>query len=283
MQSAVTANLLRKFYNKLISHTYIPHSMLKGHIRPTVKNSSGNKTDSKNYRPVMNSSNFLKVIEYLLLPHLEKHLLIHKNRFAYRPATGCIDAITVLKETVIYYKSQRSMIYCAVVDLSKVYDKISTSLLCDKIRETDLPGQVIAFINFMGKNTFVCTSYGGQLSNEMNVRDGVGQRGISSGILLSLNLNEVMTETYKLQAGCTLNCSEVSILGYADDLVLVAPAAQAFTILLSAHNSILSTLLLQVNVLKSCNIVLRHSNKKVSTSLTMNNQPLRQVMENIPT
>ena len=36
-------NLLCKFYNKLISHTYIPHSMLKGHIRPTVKNSSGKK------------------------------------------------------------------------------------------------------------------------------------------------------------------------------------------------------------------------------------------------
>ena len=64
--------------------------MLKGNIRPTVKNSSGNKTDSKNYRPVMNSSNFLKVIEYLLLPHLEKHLPIHENQFAYRPATGCI-------------------------------------------------------------------------------------------------------------------------------------------------------------------------------------------------
>ena len=51
-------NLLCKFYNQLISHTYIPHSMLKGHIRPTMKNSCGNKADSKNYRPVMSSSNF---------------------------------------------------------------------------------------------------------------------------------------------------------------------------------------------------------------------------------
>ena len=37
--------LLCKFYKKLISQTHIPHSMLKGHIRPTVKNSSGNETD----------------------------------------------------------------------------------------------------------------------------------------------------------------------------------------------------------------------------------------------
>ena len=36
-------NLLCKYYNKLISHTYIPNSMLKRHICPPVKNSSGNK------------------------------------------------------------------------------------------------------------------------------------------------------------------------------------------------------------------------------------------------
>ena len=41
-------NLLCKFYNKVIPHTYIPNSMLKGRIRPTLKNSSANKTDSKN-------------------------------------------------------------------------------------------------------------------------------------------------------------------------------------------------------------------------------------------
>ena len=71
--------------------------MLKGHIRPTVKSSSGNKTDSENYRPVTNSSSFLKILEYLVLPHVEKHLPVHKNQLACRPVSGCIDAITVLK------------------------------------------------------------------------------------------------------------------------------------------------------------------------------------------
>ena len=60
-----------------------------------------------------------------------------------------------------------------MVDISKAYDRINTSLLCDKMRETELPGQVIALIDFMCKNTFVCTSYGGQLSDEWNVRNGV--------------------------------------------------------------------------------------------------------------
>ena len=78
---------LCKFCKKLFSHTYNPHSLRTGHIRPTVKKISGNKTDSKKYRPVMNSSNFLKVLEYLLFPHLEKQLPVHENQIAYRPAT----------------------------------------------------------------------------------------------------------------------------------------------------------------------------------------------------
>ena len=37
------SSLLCKFYNKLISHAHIPRGMLKGRIRPTMKNNSGKK------------------------------------------------------------------------------------------------------------------------------------------------------------------------------------------------------------------------------------------------
>ena len=77
----------------------------------------------------------------------------------------------------MYYNSQRSDAYCAMVDLSKTHDRINTTLLRDKTRETDLTGQVMALINFMDKNTSVCTSYGGQLRNEWNDKNGVRERG----------------------------------------------------------------------------------------------------------
>ena len=76
-------------------------------------------------------------------------------QFAYQPATYCIDDITVLKETVIYYKSERSDVYGTMVHLAKAYDGINTSFICDETKETDFPGYFIALIN-----TFVCTSYG---------------------------------------------------------------------------------------------------------------------------
>ena len=56
-----------------------------------------------------------------------------------------------------------------MVELSKTYARINTSFLCQKMRETELPGQAVALIECMCKSTIVCTSYGQQLSDEWNV------------------------------------------------------------------------------------------------------------------
>ena len=58
--------------------------------------------------------------------------------------------------------------------------------------------------------------------------------GISSLILFNFYLNEIASGISRLRAGCTLNCREVKILRYADDLVLVAPTAQALELLLNS-------------------------------------------------
>ena len=91
-------------------------------------------------------------------------------------------------------------------------------------------------------------------------------------------LKEVTSDISKQPVVCTLICSKFNIIGYADDLVLVAPIAQALKILLNVPTSKLYTLSLQVNVQKSWNVVV-NCNKKGSTSLIINNQPMRQVME----
>ena len=53
-----------------------------------------------------------------------------------------------------------------MMDLSKARDGANTDLLGDRMREANSPGQIIALIYFMGENTFVCTSYGGKMSDE---------------------------------------------------------------------------------------------------------------------
>ena len=52
------------FVNSCYNHFIFPSDLLTGEINPTVKDIKGNFTASSNYRPVMQSSCLLKVIEF---------------------------------------------------------------------------------------------------------------------------------------------------------------------------------------------------------------------------
>ena len=54
--------ILAIFLNACYSHCYIPSSMLAEDINPIIKDLSGNSTESKNYRPVMQSSFLIKIV-----------------------------------------------------------------------------------------------------------------------------------------------------------------------------------------------------------------------------
>ena len=129
-------NLLCKLINKFLSHGFLPYGMLLGKIRSTVKNSAGNKTSSSNYSPVMNSSNILKMFEYLVLPYLEKYQNLSHNQFSYRSSAGCLNTITMLKVTISHYNQRHSEVFCAMIDLSQAYDRISINTFCTKLKTT---------------------------------------------------------------------------------------------------------------------------------------------------
>ena len=79
------------------------------------------------------------------------------------------------------------------------------------------------------------------------------QGGISSEILFNFYLNEVISDTSKLPAGCTLIFSEFNIIGYSDELVRVAPTTQALQFALTSKGCTLwdvYTLSHQINMQK---------------------------------
>ena len=72
-------------------------------------------------------------------------------------------------------------------------------------------------------------------------------------------LQELVSDISKLPARYTLICSKYNILGYADELVIVASTGKVLQLLLNAFTFKLYTLSLQVKVQKSSNFVFRHS------------------------
>ena len=87
----------------------------------------------------MNSSNLPIFFEYLIFPYLEKYLSLSHNKLDHRSSTGCLNAITLLEETVSHYNHRHSDVFGAMIDLSQVCDRFNQNILCTKLRRVDLP------------------------------------------------------------------------------------------------------------------------------------------------
>ena len=63
-------------------------------MNPTIKDVKGNVTDSANYRPVMQSSCFLKIFELHILSILEEKIHFNPRQFGFKK--GCSTSAACL-------------------------------------------------------------------------------------------------------------------------------------------------------------------------------------------
>ena len=260
-------NRFRRFlvnlFSQFLNHCHMPEPMLEGEIRPILKNNSLSKSSSVNYRPVMNSSCFLKVFEYGLLPFLERDLKLDERQFGFRSNTGCTVAVSVLKETINKYISEGSRVHCAMVDLTKAFDKVNYSILIRKLKCSKLPSNITNILNFMFLNTLVRTNFRGFRCDEWYQGNGVRQGGVLSAILFNFYISSVISSISDLPVGCAIDVTKTNILSYADDIALLAPSASGLQIMLDSLSVKLDELCLIVNPCKSHHIVFTNSRNRI--------------------
>jgi hypothetical protein len=252
--------MLSKLFSSFINHNYVPTQMLYGEIRPRIKNKRGSKTDSNNYRPVMNSSNFLKIFDYCIMPHLERNIKLDMHQFGFRKNTGCTTATLVLKETLLRYTNKGSNVHCAMVDLSKAFDKINYNILLGKLCETKIPVPIIKILHYMNEHQYVNVKFNDFIGERFKVRNGIRQGGVNSALLFNFYINDILKTISELSEGCILMYTKVNILGYADDLILLCPSANGLQFLIDKLSFMIENLCLNINTDKSVYIVFRCKN-----------------------
>ena len=129
--SPVISHILSRFINSCFIHNHFPDKMLAAVIRPLVKDKSGNVKNSDNYREVMISTNFFKLIENLLLPYLEK-IKLNVHQFAYRKNTSTTLANTIFREAIGCNIDGEGTIYTCPLDLSKAFERVDHQTLIKK-------------------------------------------------------------------------------------------------------------------------------------------------------
>ena len=256
--------------------------MLIGEIRPAIKNQRGDKQSSDNYRPVMNSSVILKLFEYCLLPKIEPYCNLSDRQFGFRKNILCLMPVTVLKEVILNYNKQNSNVHCAFVDLSKAFDNINHKLLIEKMITKNFPPILVKTIYALYDNQYTYVNFNNTKSNTWKIGNGVRQGAILSPLLFNFYINEILVHLTKLNTGCSLFYQKTNVIGYADDVVLIAPCVYSLQILVNIFTSKIKELCLVINAKKSLYIIFkcnRYRNYNYSNTITIDDQELEQVNE----
>ena len=193
---------LNMLFLQFIKHSFIPRKMLSGEIRPIIKNNKACKTKSDNFRPIMNSSVFLKVFEYCLLPILSSNLHLHDLQMGFRDNSSCLNTVMYLKEVISLYNKQSSNVHCAFLDLSKAFDLVDHSILVEKLKSTELPSQVVLTIEYMLKNSDIHVSFNRIVGNAWKSEIGTRQGGILSPLLFNFYMKKCIDVISKQNDEC---------------------------------------------------------------------------------
>ena len=108
-------------------------------MRPILKMRMTVKSDSANYRPVVNSSNMLKLLEYFVLLSLNRNLNASSRQFGFRQSAKSQAAKFTVQEVIHSYTRENSNVQCALIDFTRAFDEINFDVLMSKIQKTQVP------------------------------------------------------------------------------------------------------------------------------------------------
>ena len=124
--------------------------------------------------------------------------------------------------------------FCAYIDFKKAFDWVNRDLLLYKVSTLfDIHGRLFNNLSSIYSISNSQLRLNGLLTGSFNVNSGVRQGDIMSPILFSMFLNDLATGIKDLNCGIEINDINLSILLYADDIVLIAPSESALQTMLN--------------------------------------------------
>ena len=243
--------ILVDLFNKLYVNGYFPDKWSTGVIVPIYK--KGDKSNPSNYRGITLTSTMSKLMTYLLnerlLHWLDYNDLSSQSQFAYKPGYSTIDAVYVLQSAIAQNKP---ITHCAFIDFTKAFDKIDRSILYDKLKKCGISSMMLRIIEDMYRKikSKVRTSDG--YTDTFPLNTGLLQGECLSPSLFSMFIDDVVEYMNNVQGmGIWCNHRKITVLKYADDLVLLANTAEGLQSGLDALHSYCTINKLTVIIKKS--------------------------------
>ena len=221
-------SFLLHLFNTCFNSGLLPSMWQESIIVPIPKNSMLDKCVPLNYRAISLLSTVYKLYTNILNNRLNTYNDVNGNiveeQNGFRKGRSCLDNIYALTTIIRNRMNQGSNTFCAFVDFKKAFDWVDRDLLLYKLLVNyKIDGKFYNTIKSLFYNNTASVRLNGTLTKKFNVNVGVRQGDTLSPTLFSMYINDLASEIKKLCCGVRVLDIEVSLLLYADDIVIIAP------------------------------------------------------------
>ena len=243
--------VLAKLFNMMVKCSYVPRSFGKSYTVPLLKNSCnvyGKSVTVDDFRGISISPVLSKVLEHCILDRHSSLFVTSDNQFGFKKQSGCSHAIYMLRCITDYYVSAGSTVNICAIDVSKAFDKMNHYGLFIKLMQRCIPVNLLVLFEHWFSIGMTCVKWCNLWSSWYNLSCGIRQGGVLSPYLFAVYIDSLVDRVQTCGYGCYIRFICVSILLYADDILLVAPSVSSLQLLLHLCEKELDWLDLSINV-----------------------------------
>ena len=227
LKHTAVAEALVTLFNKCFLYGIIPSVWNKAIISPIPKGSNKNPYVPLNYRGISLISCVYKFYSSLLNIRItennETNQLYVDEQNGFRKDRSCLDHIHTATTVISNRMANKQSTFAAFVDMKKAFDWVDRDLLFFKMyTQFNLGGKVYNAVKSLYSGPLSCVKINNYNTDWFSISSGVKQGDSLSPTLFAMYLNDLAVEIKDLNCGINIDGFNLSILMYADDIILLA-------------------------------------------------------------
>jgi hypothetical protein len=217
---------LHYFVNRVFELGIIPSDWKKALISPIPKCPSKDPKIPLNNRGINLLSCVGKLysscINLRISNFFEHEQVYNDEQNGFREKRSCEDHIFVLSTIIGNRMLQGQSTFCAFIDEKNAFDWVDRDLLFYVLIKNGIRGKMFESIMALYENTQAAVKLNSNITEWFNISSGVRQGDPLSPTLFCVFINSLIKEINELQLGIKIGNTQVAILAFADDIVLIA-------------------------------------------------------------
>ena len=245
---------LCSLFSLCIRFGILPDYFCQGLLIPILKKYTLNLSDASSYRPITVSVIISKILEQYIINEC-KHFKCNDAQFGFISKRSTQMATCVANDVGEYCLSRGSSVYFASLDAKGAFDLLPHSVLLKKIMDV-IPDNLWRLLYYWYKHMEVVIRWGSDISEQIPVRRGTRQGGLTSPLIFNIYYKELIDELQSCSHGVHFGEKYYNVFVYADDILLCSTSVSGLQELINISTNYVNKFGLRFNPVKTtCTIM----------------------------